>query len=115
MGKKQEDNRDIFEKALDIAPMAGAVGGALVGRKIGRRMAKSAHGDRLHGVNVGETIYDPKTGGWKKATEADVRQLERTYKDELGRGGTAGFLSGGMIGGTSSAVAKEVSNRNRRK
>lgn len=35
MAKKREDNRDIFEKALDNAPVIGAaLGGAVAGRKM---------------------------------------------------------------------------------
>lgn len=49
MGKK-EDNRDVFEKALDYAvPAAGAVAGGIVGRRLGgskkRMMAERARGD----------------------------------------------------------------------
>ena len=34
MTSKKEDNRDVFEKALDYAPLAGGVAGGLVGRRV---------------------------------------------------------------------------------
>jgi hypothetical protein len=47
MGKtqKKEDNRDVFEKALDNAPALGAIGGAVLGgaamKKFGKKLSSS--------------------------------------------------------------------------
>jgi len=45
MAKKEEDNRDVFEKALDIAPYAlvaaGAVGASRFGRRFGSKTKKA--------------------------------------------------------------------------
>ncbi len=40
MSKKQEDNRDIFDKALDYAPVIGAVGGGVLARRASKGIAK---------------------------------------------------------------------------
>lgn len=38
--QKKEDNRDVFEKALDYLPEAAVVGSALAGRYVGRKGAR---------------------------------------------------------------------------
>lgn len=39
---KKDDNRDVFEKALDYAPIAGAALGGALGSRIGRRKSMRA-------------------------------------------------------------------------
>lgn len=44
-GGEGQDTRDIFEKALDLAPGAGAIGGFIIGGRRGlRKVAKSGQG-----------------------------------------------------------------------
>ena len=47
MAKKEENGRDIFDKALDYAPIAGGAVGALLGRRAFRRAVKR---ERLGGT-----------------------------------------------------------------
>lgn len=54
--KKQEDNRDIFDKALDDAPVVGMLGGAALGALGMRKLAKKMgvpRGPRASGMAVG--------------------------------------------------------------
>lgn len=55
---KQEDNRDVFEKALDVAfpaavTLTGAYAGGKIGKRVGNRIArKTIAEDRAMGGNV---------------------------------------------------------------
>jgi len=54
--KRKEDNRDIFEKALDNAPVAGMLGGAALGALGMRKLAKKMglpRGPQASGMAVG--------------------------------------------------------------
>lgn len=82
-----EDTRDIFEKALDYAPAAGAIGAAIVGRSVGRRAGKRAIDEaratgRFHGdEDIAEAARSPNAA--------------RRYIRESGQGGAIAF---GAIG-----------------
>lgn len=106
MGKK-EDNRDVFEKALDYAvPAAGAVAGGLVGRRLGgskkRMMAERARGDDATRLRDGlAKKQNPKEGDVEEALWQQNRRswayddAERIQKNRIG---------GAMIGGASGAA-----------
>ena len=81
MGKKKEDNRDIFDKVMDpeyVLP-AVAVGSVLAGRYVGRKAGKDA-------------IKRHKASGRKD------REMERSLQEVGERGVIRDYGQGGMIG-----------------
>lgn len=50
--KAKEDNRDIFDKALDYAPLVGAA----VGARLGYKKMKVPHGESAHDAAVQRSI-----------------------------------------------------------
>lgn len=71
---KQEDNRDVFEKALDYAPAAGAViGGALLGRTLSRIGARPPS-PKIVGRDASVLSQSERSGtagssAWKRRTK----------------------------------------------
>ncbi len=89
-----EDNRDIFEKALDSAPVIGAAIGMTVGGAIGRKLARNAALKKSNLFGEGR-----RSGTLDKALR------------------TAGFVGGGAgvggLVGLSGGVAAKASQKKR--
>jgi len=103
MAKDKEDNRDIFEKALDYAvPVAGAYLGMKAGSRIasgGKRAEKAMRANQAK--NRAASAKAVKDGDGQAAIDADRRarydsdDLERHYRGRI-VGGGAGGLAGGI-------------------
>lgn len=96
--QKKEDNRDVFEKALDAAPLAGMYGGAALGATIAGKLAARS------------TRKWAKKNNWSKRDTDEIARGDARVMAVPG--GFAGAVSG-LIGG---GVAREMaSNKKRRK
>jgi len=86
-----EDNRDIFDKALENVPAAGAVGGVVLGGMAGMRS--------IVGRKTMRAFKKAELG--EKLTSSDIALLNRADKRMLPAGlvgGTAGLVAGGYAG-----------------
>lgn len=99
--KQREDNRDIFDKVFDetgvLVPAALMAGGAVVGRRLGRRSAQREWGEQYGGIRKGEDIIDDY-GNVRPATDKDVAFFDRVYRGKVRSGGFAGGLAGATAG-----------------
>jgi hypothetical protein len=101
MAKKQaDDDRDIFDKALDAAPAVGLIGGAIVGRSVLKRLYRKA----------------------AKTPQSQWKKLGLTEDDIVGfrnrRGITIGTLipaAGGGAAGYAVDIAVELGRRKSRR
>jgi hypothetical protein len=110
MAKKQEDNRDVFDKALDYAaPVVGAVAGGAIARRIGG-MSRSTR-KALEKKRMEETL---------RMLEGKPNKLGRVA-DELASDSSARgmrTLYGASVGGATGAYfnyAKDMEKKKRRK
>lgn len=78
-----EDNRDIFDKALDALPAVGVVAGGAIGRKLGRRAAAKSWS---------QAFGKDMTVARKNAMRADVTGAGRAG---IILGAPAGLVAGG--------------------
>ncbi len=91
MAKKQEDSRDIFDKALDEASGIGAVSGAVLGAvagaraSVGRRAMKA-----FKKVERGEKL--------SAAEIAILNKADRRMLPAMFAGGAPGMVAGGYAG-----------------
>jgi outer membrane lipoprotein SlyB len=78
--KRKEDNRDIFEKALDNAPLIGAVlGGSLAGRKMYKIGRSEGSGRTSSAAQAGLAgMYGATAGGFAGAAiKNDINKSKR--------------------------------------
>lgn len=115
MGKKREDNRDIFDKALDYAPVVGAGAGFLVGRRFGlkkvdradRKYMREAKRQELRQArqraNPSQRNTDEVVAGSRRLQElesridAAVRPVAARAFAGAGVGAGAGYVAGQEI------------------
>ena len=87
--QKKEDNRDIFDKALELAPPVGAAGGGIVGALLGS----------LPGSKQARRILSSKSR--KPFTQAEIdilNKMDRTTLPKMLAGGAVGSAAGGYAG-----------------
>lgn len=118
MAKQKEDDRDVFEKALDYAvPVAGAYLGMKGGARIlsgGKRTEKAIRGNI--GKNRAASDAATSRGDARGAVDADRRarydrdDLEAYYRNRVVGGGAGGF-----VGGSAAYGALENQKKKRRK
>lgn len=104
---KKEDNRDVFDKALDYAP---EVAGAVVGGALLRRSARSSRSKSLAQM---EKELSPDE--WRKFQAARKKYNAKgreAISDNITTG--IGAISGGALGGMADGIAKRESNRRRK-
>jgi len=85
--KKAQDNRDVFEKALDYAPAIGATLGAAAGATAaGRKAYKS-------------TKKWGEKNNWSKKDSGEIARREAYIIAPVGgfAGGAAGAFAGGVV------------------
>lgn len=86
--QKKEDNRDVFEKALDYAPVAGGVAGAMFGRGIMKRAIKKR-------AKTVEKMSPAERAAFKKS-QVDTSDLDGSILlvgSGSGAGAAAGYLA----------------------
>lgn len=129
--KDEEDNRDIFEKVLDVAnnPLVTVPLGVYLGQKFGGRVAKKILGpgaakkaaaakkyaDQVESV-VGPIV--PIRVNLRDAKNLEMARKAKPYDDYRGLVGV-GRLHGGVLGGTAAIWAgtkskKSTTKRNRK-
>lgn len=126
MAKKQEDNRDIWDKVIDSAPAAlGALAGGVAGRYGSRKVFKASRppqwrGDKYTPMSTAETDkwiekYNKiKRDGGKKAADDWLRRMKGNVVDvrTAVQGRRMGTTFGAVAGG---AIADSVAENNRQK
>lgn len=109
MAKKQEDNRDIFDRALDYLPEAAVVGSAVAGRYVGRKSARKY---------IDETMRSKTRPKGMTAEEADMLKTqagrERFVRDS-GRGAAVGYSIPGIAAVTGYRGAEYLDNSKKRR
>lgn len=116
--KAKEDNRDIFDKALDgfevFAPAAGAAAGGVLGRRLSRSMHNMRSKQARRDLEMLEKTppYKFQYGSRQRDAEiGDTRSfLQRGYRPS---GATTGAAAGVIVGYGSSEISS--STRKRRK
>lgn len=100
--QKKEDNRDVFDKALDYAPVVGgAVIGGAVGRKLGRRSAEKA--------------FDKQAGASGRYSGADLEARSKAIRAGGFDGFATGVAGGGAYIGLPAAIELKKRRESRRK
>lgn len=115
MSEKQEDNRDIWEKVVDLLPIpVTALAGGLLGRGMFRRVARKNLPDGPRGVQPGDRIITDE--GVKIASKKDAERFARFDADDVSRQGRKGALLGGSTGAVVGAtISADRIKRKRRK
>lgn len=111
MAKKQEDNRDVFEKALDYAvPAAGAYVGMVAGRRLGgsKKRAQKYFEERDAARRKRDSLIESKHPKQGDAEEVLWQENKRTWANEDGWRQVNGRVHGGMAGATAGAVGGMV-------
>lgn len=99
MKKKNEDDRDVFEKALDVAlPATAAVGGAMLGAKI----VRSALGYR-NPKKVFRELAEARS-----QTPRDRAKVARLEEEAKATGIGYAYLQGGALGASGGAQASQM-------
>jgi hypothetical protein len=111
--KPQEDNRDIFDKALDVAvPVAGAYLGGKAGARVFSGGKKKL--GRLQQEQSNARQHRDKAIAKGDAEEALYQDFEkRAVQDEIERhhtGSMIGGLTGGVAGGAEGAYWNYLNN-----
>jgi hypothetical protein len=118
MGKtqKKEDNRDVFDKALDYAvPAAGAVAGGILGARLGGYSRKKFLKASKSEGRVVDKAFD-RNGrqiGTDEQAAAARRAVDET--DELYAKGAAGRIAGSAAGGVGGYEANRRFGRKERR
>lgn len=115
MSKKQEDNRDVFDKVADyMAPAVGAVIGGVVGRKIGRKATRSASTERER-ARIGRRL---ENDDWIDDAAGEALQNRAWKLDRQIRANRAGTsrltAAGASVGAGSGYVAGQEAKKRRK-
>lgn len=108
--REEEDNRDIFEKALDYAPIAGGVAGVVIGSRFGRRAYLREMDERariLAKKRIGPTA-DAERKRALEWSDQDIAKagLKRVRNASIGGLGGTALATGGVL-----AHRKDSKNR----
>ena len=123
MSKKQEDNRDIFDKALDYAaPAAGAVLGAKLGPRLIGGVSKSnmkrVRGNAERMEESARKIRGKKRPTWGDADEAfgldKASVSNREAYGSMYRSRTRGAVAGTAAGAAGGYVAGQEAKKRRK-
>ena len=97
--KNDEDNRDVFEKALDVAlPVTAAAGGAMLGGKIARAAL---------GYRKPRTIYRELDEAYSQVPR-DKAKIARLQEEAKLTGIGYAYLQGGLLGASGGAQASRM-------
>lgn len=118
MSKKREDSRDIFDKALDYAPVVGAGVGFAIGRRVGLKrvdrmdkkyMQEARRQERLESAarsNPSRANTDAVVSGGRRMQDAEKRLYDAVRPTgRAAAAGTAAGTGGGYI------AAEEIRKR----
>jgi outer membrane lipoprotein SlyB len=122
---KKEDNRDVFEKALDYAPVVGgAVVGGVVGRKIAGRAGKKhrqRYGEQKRNQDEIQDAYDSAPPGYwddkaigNPLSSGEVSRVRRVFgfsKDKNAAAKMIGTVAGGAAGAATGGAYSESKRR----
>lgn len=114
MTKKKEDNRDVFDKALDYAPVAGGVIGGVVGVRAGKKLSSMKRAGDLQNIDRQHKaayerwlagLRDPDKGVYSRDYNTMRRLEEQEAKIRRAKPGIGSRVAGGVAGAYSGALA----------
>lgn len=113
---KKEDNRDIFDKALDGAEVFAPAVGAVAGGILGRRMSRSMHNIKLErakrDLEMLEKTPHYKFEGGRRQRDREISEAQSVIERDYKKGGaTLGAVVGGIAGYGASDISSNARKR----
>jgi hypothetical protein len=115
-GKKKEDNRDIFDKALDgvefALPAAGVVAGAVAGRKLSR----AAHQGRVNAAkNDADYFRDAPESSFRYGKQQKLDEYNDAFHRSQEPYRKSGAKRGAVLGGIAGYGSSDVMDHERKR